>query len=51
MWHMSKTADRRVKRTRIWDSGYSVYMWGILMADSLSLIWGHSMHFANFPIL
>ena len=22
MWNISKTADHRVKRTKIWDSGY-----------------------------
>ncbi len=22
MWNISKTADRRAKRTKIWDSGY-----------------------------
>ncbi len=22
MWNISKTADRRAKRTEIWDSGY-----------------------------
>ena len=49
MWTISKAADRRTKRTKIWDSGY--YSEGYLMPDSLSLVWGHSAHFAKFPIL
>ncbi len=29
MWDISKTADRRAKRTKIWDSWYySAHMWG-----------------------
>ncbi len=29
MWNISKTANRRVKRTKIWDSGYySAHMKG-----------------------
>ena len=54
MWNISKTADRRVKCTKIWDLGYhsahSMISRVLLMPDSLSLIWGHSAHFAKFLI-
>ncbi len=52
---ISKTANRRAKRTKIWDSVYysgTVHICTVLlMPDSLSLVWGHSVHFAKFPIL
>ncbi len=55
MWNTGilKMANRRAKRTKIWDSGYySVPICRvILMPDPLSLVWGHSMYFAKFPIL
>ncbi len=51
MCNILKTADRRAKRTKIWDSG-TVHIGRILlMPDSLSLVWGHSVHFAKFPML
>ncbi len=32
--------------------GITVHVWRLLlMPDSLSLVWGHSVHFAKFPIL
>ena len=44
-------ADRRAKQTKIWDSGYYATNMGLLlMPDSLSLVWGHSLHFVKFPI-
>ena len=49
MWNISKTADRRAKRTKIWDSVHVCRV--LLMAESLSLAWGHSVHFAKFPML
>ena len=52
MWNMWKTANRRAKRTKIWDLRYYVHIGRVLlMPDSLSLVWGHSVHFAKFPIL
>ena len=50
MWNISKTADRIVKRMKIWESGnYSAHMYrGLLMPDSLILAWGYSVHFTNF---
>ena len=47
-----KTADRRAKRTKIWDSKYTtVHICRVLlMPDSLSLVWCHSVHFAKVPI-
>ena len=55
MWNISKTANCRAKRTKIWDSGsymYSASMLRVLlMPYSLSLVWGHSVHFAKFPML
>ncbi len=36
MWNISKTVDRRAKRTQIWDSGYhSAHMWGTFDARFL----------------
>ncbi len=53
IWNISKTADRRAKRLKIGDSGYyTVHIWRLLlMPGSLTLVWGHSVHFAKFPIL
>ena len=53
MWTISITANRRAKRTKIWDSGfYGAHIWKVpLMPNSLSLVWDHSVHFAKFPIL
>ncbi len=46
-----KRADLRAKRAEIWDSDPKVYICRILfMPDCLSLVWGHSVHFAKFPI-
>ncbi len=51
MWNISKTADRRANRTEIWDSGYDRYLvCGSVMPNWFSLVWGQSVHFANFPI-
>ncbi len=48
MCNILKMADRKVKQSKIWDSGcYSV----LLMPDFLTLVWGDSMHFAKFPSL
>ncbi len=44
----------RAKRTKIWDSGsYSAHREGIARSvpDSLSLVWGHSVHFAILQFL
>ena len=52
MW-ISKRAqpDHKVKRTKIFDlKGPTVHIL-LVMPDSLSFIWGHSVHFAKFPIL
>ncbi len=52
MRNISKTADRRAKRTKILTLGTTVHLCGVLlMPDSLSLVWGHSVHFAKFPML
>ncbi len=56
MWNISKTADRRVKWPNIWESGfYSADMYSTFHAPffefGLNLVWGHSGHFAKFPIL
>ena len=52
MWNISKTADRRAKPSKIWDSvQYTVHICKvILVPDSLSLVWGHLVHFAKFQI-
>ena len=48
LWNISKTVDRRAKRTKIWDLGYhSAYMYGTLMPDSLSLVWGYLVYFCK----
>ena len=44
MWNMSKTADRRVKRTKIWDLGvlqciYVGYLWWPIPWDWFGVIW------------
>ncbi len=49
MCSISKTDDCRVNQTKIWDSGYYICRL-LLMPDSLNLVWGHSVHFAKFPI-
>ncbi len=52
IWYISKTADRRAKRMKFGTLGTTVYISRVpLMPDSLSLVWGHSVHFAKFPIL
>ena len=51
MLNISKTVDRRGKRTKIWGSGYySAYMQGTFDARFLKCIQGNSLHFAKFPI-
>ena len=46
-----KTADRRAKLMKIWEScSYVLPLQGAI-SDSLSLVWGHSLHFAKFPML
>ena len=52
MWTIPKTADRKVKRATICDRGPTVLNCSVLlMPDSLSFVWGHSVHFAKFLIL
>ncbi len=52
MCNIPKMANRRVKRTQIWDSGATMNICRVLlMPDSLSLVWVHLVHFAKFPIL
>ena len=52
IWNISKTADQRAKRMKIWDSVTTVPTCSILlMPDFLSLVSGHSVHFVKFPIL
>ncbi len=49
-----ETADRGVKETNICHRGPTVHIYIcrlVLMPDSLSLVWGRSMHVAKFPIL
>ena len=49
MGNISKTADRRAKRTKIWDLGlYSALCQVLLMPDSLSLVWGSFSALQNF---
>ena len=54
MCNILKTTDRRAKWTKLWDSGrgyYSAYICRVLlMPDSLSLVCGHLVHFAIFPV-
>ena len=51
MWNVSKTDDRRAKRTKNATQGTTIHTWRLLlMPDSVSLVWGHSVHFAK-PIL
>ncbi len=50
MWNILKTADRRAKRTKFVTQG-TLHIWRLLLVpDFLSLNWGHSVHFAKFPI-
>ncbi len=49
MWIIPKKDNRRVKQTKIWDSGSNIAV--PLMPDSLSWVWGHSAHFKKFLIL
>ena len=51
MWSMLNMADRRAKRTKIWEPRYYSRIWWLLLMPDLSLVWGHSVHFAKFPIL
>ena len=52
MSNISKTANRRAKWTKMWDSGTTVQICKVLlMPDSLSLVWADSVHFAKFLIL
>ena len=45
MWSILERVNRRAKRTKIWDSGYYSYICRVLlMPDSLSLVWGHTVH-------
>ena len=52
MCNILKTADRRAKWTKL---GVVVLQCiicsALLMSHSLRLVWGHSVHFAKFPIL
>ncbi len=49
MWNISKTADCRAKQT-CGTRGTTVHIYAVLlMPDSLSLVWGHSVHFAKLP--
>ena len=55
MWNFWKTADSRAKRTKLWVwTHYTVHIQRVLlMPDSLSLVWGYSVHFTkifNFTI-
>ncbi len=51
MLKISKMANHRAKRMKIWDSGsYSAYMEGTFVPDSLNLVLSHSVHFAKFLI-
>ena len=52
MCNILKTADRRAKRTKFGTRGTIVHTCReLLMPDSLSLVWGHSVHFAKFSDL
>ena len=52
MWNISKTANGRANRRKFGTLCTTVYIcWVLLIPDSLSLVWGHSVHFAKFPIL
>ena len=51
MCNILKMADRKAKGTKIWDSWYySAHGRVLLMPDSLSLGWGHSVHFSDCKI-
>ncbi len=51
-WNISKKSDRRAQGRKFGTRGTSVRIWMLLlMPDSLSLVWRHSVHFAKFPIL
>ena len=50
--HISTTADRRPIRMEIWDSSIRKCICRVLfMSDFFSSVWGHSVHFAKFPML
>ncbi len=53
LWNISKTrwADRRANKQKFGTRGTTVHMWRVLLVfDCLSLVWGHSAHFAKFPV-
>ena len=52
MWNISKMVDRRAKNGRKFGTrGTTVHMCRVLLIpDSLSLVYGHLVHFAKFSI-
>ncbi len=51
MWNISKTADRRVKRSKFGTGATTVDKWRLpLMPDFLNLVWGPSVYSATFSI-
>ncbi len=52
MWNILKMADRGAKGWKFGTQGTTVHICRVfLMRDSLSLVWGHLVHFATFLIL
>ncbi len=52
MCNILKTADRRAKWMKIWHLGTTVYICRVLlMPESLSLVWVHSVQFVKLPSL
>ena len=52
MCNILKTADQREKRGKFWGCSLMYCICTVLfMSESLSSVWGHSVHFAKFLIL
>ena len=52
MWLISKTVIIEWNGRKFGTQGTTVHILKVLLVpDSLSLVWGHSVHFAKFPIL
>ncbi len=53
MCNILKMADYKAKRLKTWNSWAYMYILcrALFMSDSLSLVWGHSVHCAKFRML
>ncbi len=52
MWNILKTADRRAKQMKFGTRGPKKSICRVIFGSGhLSSVWGHSVHFAIFPML